>query len=509
MDKLNQNPLFDKIAMGYVFGCIMHQPQLITLCGDKYKLNEDDFVGKLNKILFGAIWNLCYKGAEKVSPLDIEIYLTSFETQHEVFTRENGKDYLDSIFELTEDFNIANFETQYERIKKFSTLRELRMRGIDITEFYNPNFINQAEEETRFNNLTIENILSKVRDRVQLVENNNLAVRTQGQYAASGMRDILKELQQAPEVGIRLEGDILNYATRGARLGKLYMYSCPSGMGKTRTMVGNACAMAFPYIKNGYVFEPEDLHPVLFIATEMQPDEIQTLILAWISGVNEEKILLNMYTEDEKKLIDKAIYIMEKYEKNFIIENIADPTIQNVKSTITNHIITNGIQYIFYDYVFTSPGLMSEFKASGLREDVVLMMLSNTLKEIAAERNVFIMTASQLNGDWAKSLVRNANMLRGAKSLADKIDCGMIGVRITKEELDKVEPYCNNMKPTIVIDIYKNRRGKLCDKKIFRVFDYGTCRTTDLFVTDNITFELENTIAIEYTYKKFEVFKYV
>ena len=40
------------------------------------------------------------------------------------------------------------------------------------------------------------------------------------------------------------------------------------------------------------------------------------------------------------------------------------------------------------------------------------------------------------------------------------------------------------IKPNLVIDIYKNRRGKMSSLKIFRYFDFGTCRATDLFVTD-------------------------
>lgn len=869
MNNLNQNPLFDKVAAGYVFGTIMHEPHLLSL-NDKYLLNEDDFIGKLNKIIFGAIYNLSHKGAEKITPLDVDVYLASYDVQHQTFVNDGGKDYLDNVYALTEEFSMATFEFQYERVKKFSTLRELRSKGIDVSEFYNPSFINQVEEENRFNALTIEQILSKVRDKVQLVENHNLAIRTEGKYAFEGVKDLLNSFKVIPELGFRLEGDIFNYATRGARLGKLYMYSAPSGGGKalpnsviipmydgswksvgeisvgdvlidrlgnptkvlqifpqgkrdvykvtfkdgrtalcnnehlwsynilkqksnrfytktlqeiidegvktgyknsdgafkflvpinepiqyskkdlkidpyllglmigdgsfrqntsnksiqfstkdielvntivkitgwipkkgsvnnytyyfadkesgknifvedflsdypelindysydksiptdflhssiedrwsllqglmdtdgsvdvkgrcsfcstskklienvkqlifslgmrctvgidkrdkytegccyklcitaqpekklkmfrlsrklqrvqeylsstkrfeknthnaivniekldyqeemtcfyvdndehlflmndyivthnTRTMVGNACSIAFPRIENGYVCEPEELQPVLFVATEMQPDEIQTLILAWISGVNEEKILLNTCTDDELMLIDKAVYIMEKYKTNFIIENISDPTVQSVKSVITNHIITNNIQYIFYDYIFTSPGLMAEFKASNLREDVVLMMLSNTLKEIAAEKNVFIMTASQLNGDWAKTTIRNANTLRGAKSLADKIDCGMIGVRGVKEEVEHVIPYCESKGypvPNMVIDIYKNRRGKLCDVKIFRLFDYGTCRTKDIVVTTNSTYEvIDDRFIFGYQIKRTEVQKYV
>ena len=39
MNKLNQAPLFDKVAMGYVLGSIMHQPSLLY-AEDKDTLNK-------------------------------------------------------------------------------------------------------------------------------------------------------------------------------------------------------------------------------------------------------------------------------------------------------------------------------------------------------------------------------------------------------------------------------------------------------------------------------------
>lgn len=117
---------------------------------------------------------------------------------------------------------------------------------------------------------------------------------------------------------------------------------------------------------------------------------------------------------------------------------------------------------------------------------VVLMMLSNSLKEIAAQYDVFIFTASQLSGDFNKKCQRTASFLRGSKALADKIDVGIIGIRVPPDEDEAVKVIYEGrfIKPNIVMDVYKNRRGKMCDVKIFRYFDYGTCRATDLFVTD-------------------------
>lgn len=501
MEKLNQLPLFDRKAAQYVLGCLMHQPDLIYN-EDKYILTMDDFADKMYSMLFGAIYNLSNNGARTITPANIDLYLSGYPTQYESFNKDNGYTLTQLIYDQAEDFDVAQFNFYYERTKKFSTLRELRNKGFQVDEFYRSDFLDQDKIEEEFNKLSVSDILNKIRGKIQLIENKNVTKQeSTGQYAARGIRDLMASLRQNPEVGIPLEGTYVNYTTRGCRKGKMYLYSAPSGGGKTRTMVGNACAIAYPRIKNGKIEMRPQLQPVLFVATEMQADEIQTLILAWISGVNEEKILLNQLTPDEEYLVGVAMNIMEKYEKNFIIEAIPNPSIRSLKSLITNYILHDDINYIFYDYIFTSVGLMDEFRSVNLREDVVLMMLSNTLKEIAADYNVFVMTGTQLNGTWEGKMVRNANMLRGSKAIADKIDVGMIGVRMSDEELEQVKTFCdetNKPTPNIVIDVYKNRRGKMCDVKIFRKFDYGTCRVDDVLVTTTSYKPIEMTTELVY-----------
>ena len=48
-----------------------------------------------------------------------------------------------------------------------------------------------------------------------------------------------------------------------------------------------------------------------------------------------------------------------------------------------------------------------------LREDNVLFMLSNKLKDICNKCGVFIMTATQLNGDAKEAKIPDQNVLRG------------------------------------------------------------------------------------------------
>jgi replicative DNA helicase len=267
-------------------------------------------------------------------------------------------------------------------------------------------------------------------------------------------------------------------------------------------MVGNACAISMPYIdRNGQIvmrgdINGSDYQKVLFVATEMTADEIQTLILAYVSGVNEKTILLGNYTPDEFDRVKQALDIIDKYGQNFIIECIPDPSIAMIKARLTKYIVQDEVEYIFYDYIFTSPSLITEFASADVKEYVALMMLSNTLKEVAMNYKVFIQSATQLNDGWSKKEIglRDQNCLRGSKAIADKIDIGLIGVRLNEEERKQIDAIWTELKkqnpgkyrnePNIVIDIYKNRRGELNCVKIFRYFDYGTCHCEDLFVTD-------------------------
>jgi replicative DNA helicase len=238
----------------------------------------------------------------------------------------------------------------------------------------------------------------------------------------------------------------------------------------------------------------------------MQPDEIQTLILAYVSGVNEAKILYNNYSPKEKELVEQAIDLIEKYQHNFMIEYIPDPSIHQVRTLITKYVLNKNVAHIFYDYIFSSPGLLGEFRDIKVREDVALMMLSNTLKEIASTYNVYIQSATQLNEKWEKAMVRNQNHLRGSKAIADKVDIGMISIKLDEhpEEEAVIRNIIENSQmnlamPNIVIDIYKNRRGQYTNVKILRYFDYGTCRVIkDIAMLTSTHKILDNYNTIEY-----------
>ena len=179
---------------------------------------------------------------------------------------------------------------------------------------------------------------------------------------------------------------------------------------------------------------------------------------------------------------------MDYYKDNFIFVRIGDPSIGQIKALIKKEVLKYNIKYVFYDYIFSSPGLLMEYKDLNLREDVVLTMLSTALKDLANELNVFMMSGTQLNGNWQDGkLPRNQNLLRGSKGIVDKIDVGGISLPVTQDEHNLIDPVARKLNkdlPTQVQDLYKIRRGKYNRVRLWSKVDLGTCRTEDLFLTD-------------------------
>ena len=495
--------LFDTNASLYVLSCLMRKPLLLQ--DERYAFVKTDFYKPLQQMVFYAIYNMAQQGVERITPQDIDLYLHQYDSQYSYYKENKGYEFVIQCYQTAEGSDEKQFESYYNRLKKFSMLRDLESLGIDTKDFYDTDkdALNRDIEDEKLNKMSLVSIPERIRQLLVEVENRHIG-KDQGtsQEAHKGLRALVEDLRANPEVGLPLDGSIVNWAARGARDGKLYIYSAPSGAGKTRYMVGNACAISMPYIdRNGQIvmrgdINGSDYQKVLFVATEMTADEIQTLILAYVSGVNEKTILLGNYTPDEFDRVKQALDIIDKYGQNFIIECIPDPSIAMIKARLTKYIVQDGVEYIFYDYIFTSPSLITEFASADVKEYVALMMLSNTLKEVAMNYKVFIQSATQLNDGWSKKEIglRDQNCLRGSKAIADKIDIGLIGVRLNEEERKQIDAIWTELKrqnpgkyrnePNIVIDIYKNRRGELNCVKIFRYFDYGTCHCEDLFVTD-------------------------
>lgn len=478
--------------MMQVIGTLMKSP--VILADNKYIITKNDFDLPLAKNIFLAIDNLFRSyNTEAITSVDIDNYFQQIEGVYETFKAQNGLQYLNDCIALS---NVNNFDFYYNRLKKLSALRALKKDGFDIGKIYNENEIDIAKEkmqQEKLNQMSLQDIFNTFLEELNDLQYDYICKDDSEEgFIADGASSLFEELQRNPEIGIPLQGEIYNTLVRGARLKKYYLISGASGTGKTRQMVGHACTIAFPEkydTKDKKWIVTGEGEKILFFATEMEKEEIQTMILAHISGINEDKILNNYYeSPEEKQRVYDAIKIMNHYKNNFMFVRVGDPSIGQIKTLIRKEVLKHNIGYVFYDYIFSSPGLLAEYKDLNLREDVILMMTSIALKDLANELNIFMMSGTQLNEKWKDYKgIRDYNLIRGSKAIADKIDVGGISLPLTEEEhkaMDSVARKLGKDLPTQVQDMYKIRRGKYNRVRIWSKVDLGTCRTEDLFLTD-------------------------
>lgn len=505
---LNRKKLSLRNTENTVIGKLMSNLDLLH--DPLVKLEITDFDALSNKVIFSILEDLAYEGNSEADPEHVYTMIQNHVKADEVSSILDIE-ILKGFKNRARLINDTTFKTDVERLNKLRALRLLESGGISVSSILGETGLQSESLPVILDRYTLDDIFNKFKNIISEIEDDIALDKTLTYSTASeGLEELLEELEVSPQVGALLAGDIFNTVTRGARFGKFFLNSAGTGVGKSRMMLSSAAKLSMPYIDDNMniVVKKEGYDKILFIPTEQTIDEVQTMLLANISGVDENTILsrLKSASIEEKQRISIAVKIIEKYSDNFHIERIADPNLSIVKNKITKHILKNGINYVFYDYIFGSPALTQEFAKTNVREDVALMYLSNTLKELAANHNIFIMSATQLNAEQYGSGPRSTNMLRGSKAVADKVDVGAITTNISEDERLKVDEIVQQLGvdgPNLVTDIYKNRSGKYTNVKIFRKFDHSTCRTYDLFMTDgNYVWEPDYEIYKEQTYTK-------
>lgn len=129
------------------------------------------------------------------------------------------------------------------------------------------------------------------------------------------------------------------------------------------------------------------------------------------------------------------------------------------------------------------------------------MLLSNQLKQLAKDYNLFIMSATQVN---ANAMVedgefKNETSIRASKAIVDKADIAFVMTRVNDKIWNSLVPQFRaavhngllnekilqdeTYRPTHIIDIYKMRRGRYKNVRIWINLDLGTGRRNDLFMT--------------------------
>lgn len=478
----------DRHTMIQVLGSLMQKPEIFSDV-DKYCFDVDQFNNPLDRYIYSAIFNLYVNGAEQIHVNDIDNYLQQNNYAKELLEKENGLSFLQDCETLSE---LNNFDYYYNKFKKINLVRALQMSKNDIDGVYCENVLDDrfTEINENFERMSVQDILNKFKGKLEVLEKkyviNSLVEESS---PAMTIRERVKSWKQQPEIGCMLQGEIFNTITRGGRKGKLYLRSAGSGVGKTRSMVGDACNLAYPIrydpITRQWV-ETGNCEKVLYIMTEQDTEEIDTMIMAYLTGYNEDVFTYGTFDENDPRVL-AAMDIMEKYSENMNYARIPDPCSSVVKNLIRRRYLQDGIENYFYDYIFSSPAMLNEYRDLGIREDVALRLFTTSLKNVTVELNIFMMTSTQISNDEENKNggFRDFRNIRGSRAIVDLVDFACIMSRPSVEELNAVSGFKQSFgyAPNLVTDVFKNRRGRWVMIRIWSYWDAGTCRKYDLFVT--------------------------
>lgn len=470
---------------------MIQQPGLL----DEYCLTPEDFaVEDFHQIIFASIFNLYNKGVNVIDICAIDAFISNYAKQHEIFVKNNGLEYLSDASGMAE---IENFEYNYTRIKKFSLLRYYVSQGYDISLLYDTSVVEpvaQEKEQEKFDNYTIEDIIGIVELKMVIDPKRKFksSIKSSGQLAGLGMLDLIESYQRSPEVGYPMQSKFMNTLLRGARRSTFYLRSGGTGSGKSRLSFADTCCACVPWFydlkEQAWVYTGFS-SAGLIITTELKVDEVQSILLAFVSGVEEDHIIDNNYAPGELERVKQAaIYIQSSL---LYIEYLPNFDLTDVSDLIKKYYREKNIEIVNFDYLHTSIKMLIQISSLSrgmkMREDQVLFMASDTLKTCSTELNIHIDSATQLNGEYKDAKEKDQNILRGSKAIADRIDAGYIAMAPTRAELEAIKPIIAQgiyPQPNMIYHLYKCRRGKITRVKVWMHANLGNCRVQDLFVTN-------------------------
>ena len=391
-------------------------------------LSEADFSNKLHKVAYSIMANLYAVGHSKFNLGIIEAYINGRPSLSNFFYKEmeledddkvpQGEYYFEKLAEHGEP---TTFEPAFDIVKKMSLLRQLDKNGVDVKKFYDWDAEEQkliSYQENWLEKTSLKDIANEISDSIaEVIAQTTISSSAESAQAGDGLRGLLASFKESPDYGSPSPIDMMDSITRGDRLGKFYLYSAPTGGGKSRIMMSRACFAAFDtyydqskreWVDNGIQ------EGSLFISTELDIEECQTMALAFLTGIDEEIILDGRFDKWQEEILLEAIEIMEKAPLYF--EVIPDFSIQEIESTIRHYYREKDIKHVRFDYIHSSMKFLAEISSitngMKLREDQILFMLSTKLKDLANQLHIFMESGTQVNGNWQEEEL-NQNLLRG------------------------------------------------------------------------------------------------
>lgn len=485
----------DKMAEMQVLGCLVKDPMLFS--DNKYKFNIEDFSDQFHRILFGAIENIAINGAQSISYIDIDQFLKAYPTQYKVFSDNQGPDYILNMLELVDE---KNRDYYYKRMKKMSVLNDFNDKGFDVSSIYDDQILDPvklSEMQRAFDKMSVDDIILHFEtELIQVKEKFQMSRSMQEGLVGDGIDEQIESYNESPAMGLPLSSPKLTTIFRGMQLGKFYLESSSTGQGKTRRQVETSARIGVGeyYDLTKCKWVDTGIHePILYISVELKREEMQSIWVANIAGIPEDKIIdgyRKFCTPAEQERVRHANELIKKNKMYFV--RISNFSVEDILNIIKKHYQIYGVHYVFLDYLSTSMKIIqdvsSKTRLGNIREDQILYMYAGQLKDLCEDYDIAIWASTQLSGDYKNAKDADQGLLRGSKAMADKIDYGDILLPVREADKPIIAAHIAKgfeLEPTSVLHIYKARKGKFNFIKLYIHFDKATCRTTDCFATNN------------------------
>lgn len=492
---------YDKRASCQVLGCLMKDPSLLK--DKKYALNIEDFPNGLHQLIYTCIHNLSLQDLKEIKIADIESYLNTNDPKSYTQLFDNEKN-LEWLYQIYEDGNTFNYEYYYNKVRKLSLLRSYMSEGQDVSSMLDMEEIDHIiikQQQEKFEIMTL-NEIQQYFDKKNFNVKEKFLVRDSTKRRKSGDKaeELREKMKETPCYGYGLESQYLNTLTRGALKGGFFLETRDSGKGKTRAAIERLLLICSPYLwdydKKDFVSNPNGQHNVgLYIGTEMKIyEELEPMMWAFVSGVEEFKIKKNIMTGEEEKRVDKAIKCVK--EAKLFLEDEPNYDLAYLRNTVDRYKTKEGLDALAIDYLELTVALTSEYvqltRGMSAREDQVLLNLSANTKTLATDYDIVIFGFTQTTDEARRDGVRDQRAVKGARSLPNKADVGIVVFAPTKKELDYIQPLIQKARgmnktviPNMCYTLYKNRFGEITEEvKIWCYQNLGNMKTIDLFCTN-------------------------
>lgn len=494
--------MVDKRNIFLLLGVYCNNPKMIL--DEKYATNENDYSELFHKIIFGAIYNIAKtKNVSKITSIEIENEIAQFPKSLQIWKSNNGADYIERAIEETEDKTL-NIGLYYDNVRKYSILRKaVEDLKMDVSFVYDENDENKLKLFNEMNSSTILGLfLTKFTNFKGLWKDafeDNFSF-----HIGDKIDEVLKNCKDKDSsFGYPFQSQYMTTIFRGMKNKKFIIRSSISGGGKSRNSLADACNISTDeiYDWNTHSWSSTgEKQPVLFISTELLPEELQTCLLAHISGINEDRIVdWKDITEEEEEIINISA---KKVKESLLFgEYMPDFTIDSIEDKISEYVISKNITHCFFDYINDSPSLYSYYiQKTGVRLQThqILFLFSTALKGVCNKYNIYLGSSTQLSSNWKEE--KDANALKGSKAIAEKADGGILAIPATSSDLKKLKPILETgfyEEPNMAYYVYKNRGNRWKSIIVWTKMNLGTVREKDCFVTTNdyeIIDDIEKTI---------------